>query len=312
MSVISTIITETEIPKNPAAEPMPEKPMQENQIPPGDPGLAAIERCTRQRASALLVWRKVDTLLLPIFAAILFLAAWQIYCQTMGERTQIPSPIAVVQATWDPYIKYPFFYKDPNNMGLGWNLLSSLGRVAKGYLLAALVGIVVGGLVGVNKTIYKAIDPHIQIARSVPPLAWLPLSLAFLQQSGPAAVFVIFITAVWPIILNTAAGIGRVPQDYRNVAAVFKFSRWTYVTRVLFPSAAPYVFTGLRIAIGMAWLAIVAAEMLTGGQGIGFFIWDAWNSSNLPQVFIALMYIGAAGFILDRAVALLTRLVVVE
>lgn len=291
---------------------VPEMKNDPRPIPHGDPAEAALRRSRRDREFALKVWAKINVVVLPLIAAVIFLAIWEIYCRQAGDRTQIPSPSAVIQSTWDPYIKHPFFYKDPNNMGLGWNMLSSLGRVAKGYSLAAIIGIIVGCLIGVNKTIYKAFDPHIQVARSVPPLAWLPLSLAFLQQSEPAAIFVIFITAVWPIILNTAVGIGRVPEDYRNVAAVFKFSRWTYATRVLFPSAAPYVFTGLRVAIGMAWLAIVAAEMLTGGKGIGFFIWDAWNSSNLPQVFVALVYIGAAGFLLDRLVALLNRLVVTE
>lgn len=299
----------------PATLPVKQAPPEESEprvVAQGDPADAAIRRAKRQRDWALRVWSRIDVVVLPLIAAVLFLAAWEIYCRQAGDKTQIPSPSAVISATWDPYIKHPFFYKDPNNMGLGWNMLSSLERVAKGYSLAAVIGIVVGCLIGANKTVYKALDPHIQVARSVPPLAWLPLSLAFLQQSGPAAIFVIFITAVWPIILNTAVGIGRVPDDYRNVAAVFKFSRWTYATRVLFPSAAPYVFTGLRVAIGMAWLAIVAAEMLTGGQGIGFFIWDAWNSSNLPQVFVALVYIGAAGFLLDKLVALAHRFFVVE
>ena len=139
--------------------------------------------------------------------------------------------------------------------------------------------------------------------RTVPPLAWLPLALAAFRDSAPSAVFVIFITAVWPIIINTAVGVRNIPQDYRNVAAVLRLNHVEFLWRIMIPSAAPYIFTGLRIGIGLAWLAIVAAEMLTGGVGIGFFIWDAWNSSRLPDIIVALVYIGIVGFMLDRLVA---------
>jgi nitrate/nitrite transport system permease protein len=149
----------------------------------------------------------------------------------------------------------------------------------------------------------RGLDPIFQILRTVPPLAWLPLSLAAFRDSAPSAIFVIFITAVWPIIINTAVGIRNIPQDYRNVSAVLRLSQLEFFRRIMIPSAAPYIFTGLRIGIGLSWLAIVAAEMLTGGVGIGFFIWDAWNSSRLSDIVVALAYIGTVGFILDRLVA---------
>jgi nitrate/nitrite transport system permease protein len=141
------------------------------------------------------------------------------------------------------------------------------------------------------------------VLRTVPPLAWLPISLAGFRDANPSAIFVIFITAIWPIIINTAVGIRNIPQDYRNVAAVLRLNQFEFFWRIMIPSAAPYIFTGLRIGIGLSWLAIVAAEMLTGGVGIGFFIWDAWNSSRLPDIVVALFYIGVIGFVLDRLVA---------
>ena len=149
----------------------------------------------------------------------------------------------------------------------------------------------------------RGLDPIFQVLRTVPPLAWLPISLAAFRDANPSAIFVIFITAIWPVIINTAVGIRNIPQDYRNVAAVLRLNHVEFFWRIMIPSAAPYIFTGLRIGIGLSWLAIVAAEMLTGGVGIGFFIWDAWNSSRLSDIVVALVYIGVVGFVLDRLVA---------
>jgi nitrate/nitrite transport system permease protein len=147
------------------------------------------------------------------------------------------------------------------------------------------------------------------VLRTVPPLAWLPLSLAAFREAQPSAIFVIFITAVWPIIINTAVGVRNVPADYRNVARVIRLSPLDWFLRIVVPAAAPYIFTGLRIGVGLSWLAIIAAEMLIGGVGIGFFVWDAWNSSNLSDIIVALAYIGIVGFLLDRAMALVGRAV---
>ena len=149
----------------------------------------------------------------------------------------------------------------------------------------------------------RGLDPIFQVLRTVPPLAWLPLSLAAFQDSNPSAIFVIFITSIWPVIINTAVGVRNIPQDYRNVAEVLRLNQFEFFFKIMLPSAAPYIFTGLRIGIGLSWLAIVAAEMLTGGVGIGFFIWDAWNSSRLPDIIVALAYIGVVGFALDKLVA---------
>jgi nitrate/nitrite transport system permease protein len=175
--------------------------------------------------------------------------------------------------------------------------------------LAATVGVLVGAIIGQSIWAMRGLDPIFQVLRTVPPLAWLPISLAAFRDSSPSAIFVIFITAVWPIIINTAVGIRNIPQDYRNVALVLRLNHFEYFWRIMIPAAAPYIFTGLRIGIGLSWLAIVAAEMLTGGVGIGFFIWDAWNSSKLSDIVVALAYIGLTGFILDRLIALAGRII---
>jgi nitrate/nitrite transport system permease protein len=190
-----------------------------------------------------------------------------------------------------------------------WQILASLKRVAMGFAIALVVGIGLGTLVGQSRLAMRGLDPLFQVLRTVPPLAWLPLSLAALRDGGTSAVFVIFITAVWPIIINTAVGIRNIPEDYRNVARVLRLSYPEYFVKIMVPAAAPYIFTGLRIGIGLSWLAIVAAEMLIGGVGIGFFIWDAWNSSRISDIILALIYVGLIGFVLDRIVALVARLV---
>ncbi len=197
----------------------------------------------------------------------------------------------------------PFFVNGPQDIGLGLRVMTSLQRVAIGFGLAAIVGVLLGALVGQSVWAMRGLDPVFQVLRTVPPLAWLPISLAGFRDANPSAIFVIFITAIWPIIINTAVGIRNIPQDYRNVAAVLRLNQVEFFWRIMIPSAAPYIFTGLRIGIGLSWLAIVAAEMLTGGVGIGFFIWDAWNSSRLPDIVVALFYIGVIGFVLDRLVA---------
>jgi nitrate/nitrite transport system permease protein len=177
--------------------------------------------------------------------------------------------------------------------------------VALGYSLAAVAGIALGTLVGQSVWAMRGLDPIFQVLRTIPPLAWLPLSLAAFRDGEPSAIFVIFITSIWPIIINTAVGIRNIPQDYRNVAAVVQLNPLEFFWKVMIPSAAPYIFTGLRIGIGLSWLAIVAAEMLIGGVGIGFFIWDAWNSSHISEIILALFYVGIIGFVLDRMIAIL-------
>ncbi|MDZ4871109.1 MAG: Nitrate import permease protein NrtB [Chroococcidiopsis cubana SAG 39.79] len=261
----------------------------------------------QQKAIAKFIAKKVIP---PIVAIAIFALIWQLL--TMSGILALPSPIEVIQETWDPYIINPFFDNGGTDKGLALQILASLGRVAIGFSLSAIVGITLGILIGSNEFVYNAVDPIFQVLRTVPPLAWLPLSLAALQQSNPSAIFVIFITAIWPIIINTTVGVQQLPQDYRNVARVLKLRGKKYFFKILFPATVPYIFTGLRIGIGLSWLAIVAAEMLVGGVGIGFFIWDAYNSSLLSQIIIALIYVGVVGLLLDRLVAFIASKVVPE
>ena len=265
------------------------------------------KRNGQQKAIASFVRKKVIP---PLLALAVFLAIWQLL--TMGAKPNLPSPITVIQETWDPYIINPFFDNGGTDKGLGLQIIASLGRVAVGFSLSAIVGITLGILIGANAFIYNAVDPIFQVLRTVPPLAWLPISLAAFQQSNPSAIFVIFITSIWPIIINTTVGVQQLPQDYRNVARVLRLSGAKYFFKILFPAAVPYIFTGLRIGVGLSWLAIVAAEMLVGGVGIGFFIWDAYNSSLLSQIILALIYVGVIGLLLDRIVGFIASKVVPE
>ena len=240
------------------------------------------------------------SILPPLVVLVLLLAIWQLLCEQPGAS--LPPPSQVWQDSYD-LIVYPFFYNGPQDIGLGWRVLVSLQRVAYGFGLAAVAGVLIGAVIGQSVWAMRGLDPIFQVLRTVPPLAWLPLSLAAFQNSNPSAIFVIFITSIWPVIINTAVGVRNIPQDYRNVAKVLRLNQIEFFFRIMVPAAAPYIFTGLRIGAGLSWLAIVAAEMLTGGVGIGFFIWDAWNSSRLPDIIVALAYNGITGFVLDRLVA---------
>jgi nitrate/nitrite transport system permease protein len=243
----------------------------------------------------------------PLVAVIVLLVIWQIVCT--GQQSNLPSPVQVVEQTY-PLIINPFFDNGGTDKGLGLQVFASLTRVAVGFTGAAIAGIAVGILIGTNKVIYDALDPIFQVLRTIPPLAWLPIALASFQEAEPSAIFVIFITAVWPIIINTTVGVQQIPQDYRNVSRVLRLSKTEYFFNILFPAAVPYIFTGLRIGIGLSWLAIVAAEMLIGGVGIGFFIWDAYNSSLMSEIILALVYVGIVGLLLDRFMAFLESVVV--
>jgi nitrate/nitrite transport system permease protein len=252
--------------------------------------------------------RKARKIYAPLIAIFILLAIWQLLCS--GEKPPLPSPITVIKETWNPYIVNPFYNNGGTDVGLFWQLVASLKRVAIGFSLATVVGIALGILIGANRFVYDALDPIFQVLRTIPPLAWLPISLAALRQSDPSAIFVIFITAIWPIIINTTVGVQQIPQDYNNVSRVLKLSKFEYFFNILFPSTVPYIFTGLKIGIGLSWLAIIAAEMLVGGVGIGFFIWDAYNSSEMSQIILALIYVGIVGLLLDRLVSFIASLVV--
>ena len=258
-------------------------------------------------------WQKnAQNWVLPILGLLGFLIIWQIL-SSIG-LLKLPGPIDIIsEKSTRTLLLYPFFDRGGTDKGLFWQTLVSFELVAKGYSLAAIVGIGLGILVGTNAVIDKALDPLFQFLRTVPPLAWVPIALAALRQNEPAALFVIFITSVWPILLNTAVGVKQIPQDYRNVSRVLQLSRQKYFFKILIPSALPYIFTGLRISIGLAWLAIIAAEIIMSGiVGIGFFIWNAYTNDKVGEVILALVYIGAVGLILDRAIGWLQTLIVPE
>lgn len=242
----------------------------------------------------------------PLIVVVLLGVIWELVCRRAGST--LPPPSRVYSDTKE-LIFDPFFDHGGIDKGLFWHLSASLQRVALGYSLAAVVGIALGTLVGQSVWAMRGLDPLFQVLRTIPPLAWLPLALAAFRDGQPSAIFVIFITSIWPIIINTAVGIRNIPQDYRNVAAVVQLNPLEFFWKVMMPSAAPYIFTGLRIGVGLSWLAIIAAEMLIGGVGIGFFIWDAWNSSHISEIILALFYVGIIGFVLDRMIAGIGKLV---
>ncbi len=266
----------------------------------GERRALALASMREQVLATLSAW--AARILPPLIMLALCLLIWEVLCSKAGSS--LPAPSKIWTEARD-LITDPFFVAGPQDIGLGWRVLTSLQRVAIGYGLASIAGIAIGTVIGQSVWATRGLDPIFQVLRTVPPLAWLPIALAAFRDAQPSAIFVIFITAVWPIIINTAVGIRNIPQDYRNVAKVLQLNQFEFFYKIMLPAAAPYIFTGLRIGIGLSWLAIVAAEMLTGGVGIGFFIWDAWNSSRLSDIVVALVYIGVAGFILDRLVAAL-------
>ena len=256
--------------------------------------------------------KQVQNIFLPIAGTLGFLVIWQIFSSSGLTRLPAPSTLWTDDRTRE-LLLYPFYDAGGLDKGLFWQTLASLGRVAKGYSAAAVVGITVGVLVGGNQLLNKAFDPLFQFLRMVAPLAWVPIALVALQQNQPAAIFVIFITSVWPILINTAEGVRQIPVDYQNVARVLQLSRKDYYLNIVFPAALPYIFTGLRIAVGLAWLAIIAAEIVMSGiVGIGFFIWDAYQQNYISEIILAVIYIGAVGLLLDRAIAFIQRLIVPE
>ncbi|MDI6024869.1 nitrate ABC transporter permease [Corticibacterium sp. UT-5YL-CI-8] len=268
--------------------------------------LAREPRKARRYDLATLAGRVAGTVLPPLVTIALILLLWEVLCSS--PTSSLPSPTRVLEESWELIVN-PFYVGQGVDQGMFWHIFASLQRVAIGFTLAVIAGVALGALVGQSDWAMRGLDPVFQVLRTVPPLAWLPLSLAAFRDGSPSAIFVIFITAIWPIIINTAVGIRNIPTDYVNVARVLRLNPLEYFTKIMVPSAAPYIFTGLRIGIGLSWLAIVAAEMLIGGVGIGFFIWDAWNSSLISDIIVALVYVGLVGFLLDRCIAFLGRIV---
>lgn len=266
-------------------------------------------RRANSSASARKVWQKYNNILLPVIGVLGFLTIWQLLASS--GLTKLPGPLSLItEPRTREILMYPFYDRGGLDKGLFWQTMASLSRVAKGYLAAAVVGIGLGILVGTNHALNKALDPIFQFLRMIAPLAWVPITLIALPNVQMAAIFVIFITAIWPILINTTVGVQQIPQDYKNVAQVLQIAPRKYFFKILIPSALPYIFTGLRIAIGLAWLAIIAAEIVMSGVvGIGFFIWDAYQQNYVSEVILAVFYIGGVGLILDRGMAYLQNLI---
>ncbi len=247
-----------------------------------------------------------DVILLPALGFLGIIVLWWVVA--LWRHDLMPTPPEALAKNAD-YILHPFYERGPGDLGIGWLLLASLRRVILGFLLGAAVAIPVGFLIGMSKQAIMALNPVIQIFKPVSPLAWLPIALAIFNLADPSAIFVIFITSLWPTILNTALGVSSFSIDYLDVARVLEMPRWRRITKIIWPASLPYIFTGLRISLGIAWLVIVAVEMLTGGIGIGFFVWDEWSRLNLSSVFLAVFVIGLTGLLLDYAVGKIQELV---
>ncbi|NCH13288.1 nitrate ABC transporter permease [Cronobacter sakazakii] len=249
----------------------------------------------------------VNALLARVVPAILGLAllviAWQI---AAVSSKGFPTPLSTLDSALTLFAD-PFYNDGPNDQGIGWNVLASLSRVAVGFGLAALVGIPLGFLIGRFTFLGRMFNPLIALLRPVSPLAWLPIGLLLFQKAEPASSWTIFICSIWPMVINTAEGVKRIPEDYLNVARVLQLSEWTVMRRILFPAVLPAVLTGVRLSIGIAWLVIVAAEMLTGGLGIGFWIWNEWNNLNVENILIAIVIIGVVGLLLEQGLMLIAR-----
>jgi len=259
----------------------------------------------RVRRKPGLVGDVAASVLPPVIVILLTLAVWQLLC---GDPASLfPGPLSIWEQSRELIVD-PFFNRGGVDKGLFWHVSTSLSRVALGFGLAAIAGVLLGVWIGANRWAMRALDPIFQVLRTVPPLAWLPISLALFREAQPSALFVIFITSIWPVIINTAVGIRNLPQDYLNVGRVLRLSPIEMFFKIMAPAAAPYIFTGLRIGIGMSWLAIVASEMLLGGVGIGFFIWDQYNASRISDIVVALIWVGLVGYALDHFVALMGRL----
>ncbi|MBB1163075.1 nitrate ABC transporter permease [Aquariibacter albus] len=239
----------------------------------------------------------------PLAGLALLIGLWGLLTLKPGS---IPSPGATFDAAVELFAD-PFYDKGPNDQGIGWNILFSLERVAVGFGMAAAVGIPLGFLIGRFSLLNQMVAPLVSLLRPVSPLAWLPIGLLVFKSADPAAIWTIFICSIWPMILNTAQGVQRVPQDYLNVARVLKLSEWQVVSKILFPAVLPYMLTGVRLSVGTAWLVIVAAEMLTGGVGIGFWVWDEWNNLNVQHILIAIFVIGIVGLLLEQALMFVAK-----
>jgi nitrate/nitrite transport system permease protein len=259
-----------------------------------DPAPVASKRPASQRAP--MDWGALSLKVLAPLAGIALLVG--IWALLTLKTTSFPTPAATFTEAVKVFSN-PFYRNGPNDQGIGWNVLFSLQRVALGFGLAAAVGIPLGFMIGRFAILNRMVSPVVNLLRPVSPLAWLPIGLLVFRSANPAAIWTIFICSIWPMIINTAVGVQRVPEDYMNVAKVLNLSEWKVITRILLPAVLPYMLTGVRLSVGTAWLVIVAAEMLTGGVGIGFWVWDEWNNLNVTHILIAIFVIGTVGLLLE-------------
>ena len=268
-----------------------------------EPAAPAVAKAPRP-ARLPVDWRELALKILPPVAGMVLLVGFWALLTIKGGA--FPTP----RETFNAAVKLfadPFYSKGPNDQGIGWNILFSQERVALGFGLAALVGIPLGFIIGRFTFFNRMFSPLISLLKPVSPLAWLPIGLLVFKSANPAAIWTIFICSIWPMVVNTAVGVQRVPQDYLNVARVLNLSEWKVITRILFPAVLPYMLTGVRLSVGTAWLVIVAAEMLTGGVGIGFWVWDEWNNLNVKHIIIAIFVIGIVGLLLEQALMLVAK-----
>ena len=254
---------------------------------------------------------------------VLFISAWQVatsggstapppgmdpeYAKLLGlgatqGKSAMPTPVEVGAKIWS-HLRDPFYDRGTNDKGIGIQLAYSIARVALGYLIAVAVAIPLGFLIGMSPLVYRALDPFIQIMKPVSPLAWMPLALYTIKDSSTSAIFVIFICSLWPMLINTAFGVASVRKEWLNVARTLEVGHMRRAFTVILPAAAPTILTGMRISIGIAWLVIVAAEMLVGGTGIGYFVWNEWNNLSITNVIVAILFIGVVGMVLDLMLA---------
>ncbi len=270
-------------------------------------GSPAIASTTKKSGNAFFKNEGVQSVGLFLLSLILFLLFWEVGARSGLFAKGMPTASKTLQELWW-WSTHPFFNNGPNDLGIGWNLLISLRRVAIGYTLASLIAIPLGVLIGISPIAYRAFNPYVQLLKPVSPLAWLPLGLYILRDSEQTGIFIILISSIWPTLINTAFGVANVDQDYLDVASTLGASRLRTIFKVIIPAALPNIVSGLRISMGIAWLVIVAAEMLLG-TGLGYFIWNEWNNLYIPNILVAIFIIGLVGLLLDSIFAALERFV---
>ncbi|MEM9541116.1 MAG: nitrate ABC transporter permease [Cyanobacteria bacterium P01_E01_bin.42] len=262
---------------------------------------------SRRKQESLFFTENVRAFFLFAISLIVFLSFWELGARFGLFSKGMPTASKTIEELWW-WVTHPFFDNGPNDLGIGWNLLISLRRVAIGYVMASLVAVPLGILIGMSPVARKGFNAYIQLLKPVSPLAWLPLGLYVLRDSEQTGIFIIFISSIWPTLINTSFGVANVNQEYLDVAKTLGASRWRTIFKVIIPAALPNIISGLRISMGIAWLVIVAAEMLLG-TGLGYFIWNEWNNLYIPNILVAIFIIGLVGLILDSLFATAEKLV---